>query len=186
MKSKSSRLILPYSIGIILLAVDFGIKFIANRVLPYQESLSSFLPFLKWYRTHNTGYHFILGNIGNHRVWAISGLVLVLILIVILSRSLVKEAEKRADIHIYSILLALMIGATGNVLEVLFAGRATDFFVFRPFPWPSNLSDQYVNAIIYIMMPITIIKGLIDSRRAKRESGDQPAAPEDSTEEGDR
>jgi lipoprotein signal peptidase len=58
----------------------------------------------------------------------------------------------------------------GNVLEILFRGYATDFFIFRPFPWPSNICDQYINAILYIILPVIIIKSIIDHRREKRES----------------
>ncbi len=168
MKIKKSPLFHPYFWGIILLAIDFITKAITNLYLPFQKGVKTFLPFLMLYRTHNTGYHYIFGNIGNHKLWAILGIVLVSFLIYSISRSLLKEQKSTADQKILSALISLMIGATGNVLEVLFFKRATDFFIFHPFPWPSNISDQYINAILYIMLPIIIIKSIVDWKRHKK------------------
>jgi len=91
-----------------------------------------------------------------------------------LSRSLIKDKSSRFNTVVLSIILSLMIGASGNVLEVLIKGRATDFFVFHPFPWPSNLCDQYINAIIYFMLPITIIKSFLDWRQSKKNKPQPP------------
>ena len=176
LKKQSFQFFVIYAAGALLLAVDFAIKAIANRTLPYQETVATALPFLHWYRTHNTGYHFILGNIGNHQLWAIIGLFFVILLIGLLSRSFLRERLSRSDRIIYMLLIPLMIGASGNVLEVLIMGHATDYFVFRPLPWPSNISDQYINAIIYIMMPIMIIKSILDKRHQKGAESQEPSA----------
>ena len=180
MPKKSIQFLIIYIAGALLLAIDFAVKAIANKMLPYQESVATALPFLQWYRTHNTGYHFILGKIGNHQLWAIIGLFFVILLIGLLSRSFLRDRLSHSDRMIYMILIPLMIGASGNVLEVLIIGHATDYFVFRPLPWPSNISDQYINAIIYIMMPIMIIKSVLDNRRQKRaESANAPGGDTD-------
>ncbi|MCK9484414.1 MAG: signal peptidase II [Candidatus Marinimicrobia bacterium] len=168
MKFYRQPLFIAYLIGAILLGIDFLTKGIANLNLPFQESVDTSLPFLSWFLTHNTGYHFIFGSISNQRIWAWLGIVLVVILGISLSRNLLKEKSSRFNRIILTAILSLIIGAAGNVIEVLIKGRATDFFVFHPFPWPSNLCDQYINAIIYIMLPITIIKSIIDWRQSKK------------------
>jgi len=170
MKFYRQPLFIGYLIGAGLLGFDFLTKGIATLRLPFQESVDTALPFLSWFLTYNTGYHFIFGQITNQKIWAILGLGLVAILGISLSRNLVKEKSSRFNVIILTIILSLIIGTAGNVLEVLIRGRATDFFVFHPFPWPSNLCDQYINAIIYIMLPITIIKSVVDWRRSKKKA----------------
>ncbi|HPY00783.1 MAG TPA: signal peptidase II [Candidatus Marinimicrobia bacterium] len=168
MKFYRKSLFIAYLIGFILLGIDFLTKSIANLRLPFQERVDTALPFLSWFLTYNTGYHFIFGNISNQKIWAIFGIALVAVLGFSLSRSLIKEKESKANAIILTIILSLIIGSAGNVLEVLIKGHATDFFLFHPFPWPSNLCDQYINAIIYIMLPITIIKSILDWRQSKK------------------
>ncbi len=168
MKFFKKPLFLAYSGGIIFLLIDFITKLLANRLLPFQESVPTFLPFLTFYRTHNIGYHFLFGTISNQKLWAISGIVIVTILTISLTRSILKEKEAGFNLKIMTIILSLMIGAAGNVIEVLVTGKATDFFLFHPFPWPSNLCDQYINAIIYIMLPIMLIKSFVNRRKSKK------------------
>ncbi len=167
MEKRKSMLSYAFSGGIILLGIDFLSKYIANSRLPFEKTVSTIFSFLFFYRTYNTGYHFLFGPIKNHFIWALTGLIFVSILIFSLSKSILKENLNRGNRIIYSVILALTIGAMGNVLEILFWGRATDFFIFRPFPWPSNICDQYINGIIYIVLPIIIIKSIIDHRREK-------------------
>ncbi len=174
MKFYRHPLFISYLVGLILLGIDLLTKTIANLNLPFQKSVQTALPFLSWFRTHNTGYHFIFGDISNQQLWAITGVILVVALSFSISRSLIREKDSRSNTIILSIILSLMIGALGNVLEVLIKGRATDFFVFEPFPWPSNLCDQYINAIIYIMLPITLIKSIIDWRKSKKNLTQSP------------
>ncbi len=159
--------------GLFLLFIDFITKYLANSRLPFEKLTATFLPFLMLYRTHNTGYHFIFGVIENHFIWALAGLVFVTILLFSLARSIIKDNLDRGHLVIYSVIMSMTIGAIGNVMEILFSGYATDFFIFKPFPWPSNLCDQYINGILYIILPITIIKSIIDHRRQKAAKDDQ-------------
>lgn len=168
MKRQSVKLIYSVSSGGVLLILDFLSKYIANNRLPFEKIQETFLPFLVFYRTHNTGYHFLFGPIDNHFLWALAGLVFVTVLIASLIHSLIKENLDRINFGVYAAILSLTIGATGNVLEILIASHATDFFIFRPFPWPSNLCDQYINGILYIALPVIIIKSIIEHFRHKR------------------
>ena len=177
MKSKSRKILSAAALGTGLLIIDFLTKQLANRRLPFEKVQQTFLPFLNFYRTHNTGYHFIFGSINNHFIWALVGLVFVIILIASLIHSLIKEDLDRFNFIVYSAILSLTIGATGNVLEILFAGFATDFFIFKPFPWPSNLCDQYINGILYIALPVIIIKSIIGHLKSKQNK--KTAAPEE-------
>jgi len=170
MKPKFKTVLTSVIIGVFLLLVDILSKSIVNRHLPFEKVQKTVFPFLNLYRTHNTGYHFIFGNINNHFLWALAGLVFVTILLVSLIHSLIKEDLDRANRFIYAAILSLTIGATGNILEILFIGYATDFFIFKPFPWPSNLCDQYINAILYIALPVIIIRSVIESVKRKRMS----------------
>lgn len=178
MEKRKSILSYAFSGGIILLGIDFLTKYIANLLLPFEKTVSTIFSFLVFYRTYNTGYHFLFGPIKNHFIWALTGLIFVTFLIFSLSKSILKENLDRGNRIIYSVILALTIGAMGNVLEILFRGHATDFFIFRPFPWPSNICDQYINGIIYIVLPIIIIKSIIDHRREKT----RPSRDRDSSE----
>ena len=168
MKRQSVKILYSIGSGIALLCIDFLSKFIAKTRLPFEKIQETILPFLVFYRTHNTGYHFLFGQINNHFLWALSGLIFVSALIASLIHSLVKEKLDRINFGVYAAILALTIGATGNVLEILFVGHATDFFIFRPFPWPSNFCDQYINGILYVALPIIIIKSLIEYIQHKR------------------
>jgi len=160
MKSRKKHLSIAVIIGIFLIGVDFFSKFLANKMIPYHTSLDSQIPFLKFYLTHNTGYHYIFGKIDNHLLWALFGLTVGAILIGSMIYSLLKDKLNNFYIKIYSIVLTLTIGAMGNVIEILFTGKATDFFLIRPFPWPTNVCDQYINAILYIILPIILIRHL--------------------------
>jgi len=160
-------IIYGYSGGVILLIIDFLTKYLANTQLIFEKPVKTILPFLFLYLTHNTGYHFLFGVIRNQFLWAIGGLVFVVVLIFSLSHSLIKENLDKSNRIIHAVVLSLTIGALGNVFEILCRGYATDFFIFRPFPWPSNICDQYINGILYIMLPILIIKSLLEHRKEK-------------------
>jgi|GEM_PF-401529 len=168
MKIQSAKIIRPIVTGFALLLLDFLTKYIVNLKLPFEKVQQTFLPFLLLYRTHNTGYHFLFGPIENHFIWAMAGLIFVILLIASLVHTLMKEEFDHFNFTIYAVILSLTIGASGNVLEILIYGRATDFFIFKPFPWPSNLCDQYINAILYITLPIIIIRAMIDRKRQKK------------------
>jgi len=173
MNDKKKTLITAIIAGMVLLLIDFASKGLANARLAVNSGMpqATALPFLKWYLAHNTGYHFIFGEIRNHNLWAGAGLVFVLALLYSLASSLLKEPYDRFYQKIHGALIALTIGAMGNVLEILIAGHATDFFIFKPFPWPSNLCDQYINGIVYIILPIILIKSIIDRKRQKKNDG---------------
>jgi lipoprotein signal peptidase len=166
-KHKIRHYLLPILIGILLLAIDLIVKLIANRLLPWEQSVPTFIPGLEWYLTHNTGYHWIIGIIPNPLIWSISGMILVGLLTWSLFHQLDKEQD-RFNRFIYRLLIPLLISSSGNVVEVLFTGKATDFFVFRPLPWPSNIADQYINLVIYIVLPVVLIRALIHWLQAKR------------------
>lgn len=168
MKSTTKQLGWAYGIGILLLSIDFLTKGLANRLLPFQESVATRLPFLFFYRTHNVGYHWIFGSIDHHQLWAVAGIGIVVLIAFSITRSILRNQESGFNLKSMLIILSLIVGSAGNVLEVLLTGKATDFFIFRPFPWPSNICDQYINAVIYIMLPITLVKAFIDWRREKR------------------
>jgi lipoprotein signal peptidase len=159
--------------GLVLLFIDLKVKSIANQQLALHQRVDTFIPVLDLYLTHNTGYHYIFGKIDNHQLWSLFGLAMGLILIASFSYSLLKEKTELFFLKIYAVILALTIGAMGNVLEILFSGKATDFFIFHPFPWPSNICDQYINAIIYIIIPVVLIKYIINwirERNKKKEA----------------
>jgi lipoprotein signal peptidase len=91
------------------------------------------------------------------------------VLLVSLTRSMIVEKNSFFK-KLYAVILALTVGAGGNVVEILFTGKATDYFIFGPFPWPSNICDQYINGIIYIIMPVMLIKLLIDKVKKKEDT----------------
>jgi len=164
-KDKIRQVILAFGIGLILISIDLLIKFIANSGLEYNILKDTFLPFLKLYLTHNEGYHYIFGRIPNNRLWSIGGLIFITIILGFMVRSLIKDNLSKWDRMFYLTLITLVVGATGNVWEIIFTGKATDYFIFKPFPWPSNLCDQYINAIQFIMLPLFIIRTLVLQRR---------------------
>lgn len=169
-KKRKRYLILGIIIGLILLFADLQIKKIANQQLPLDRLKKTPVSFVAFYLTHNTGYHYIFGEIKNHKLWSLFGLTMGIILMTSISHSILKEKTSEFIISIYTIVLTLTIGAMGNVLEILFTGKATDYFIFHPFPWPSNLCDQYINAIIYIIIPILLVHYIINWFRKKKKA----------------
>ena len=169
-KKRKRYLIIAIIIGLILLFADLQIKKIANQQLPLDRLRKTPVSFVDFYLTHNTGYHYIFGEIKNHKLWSLFGLTMGIILMASISHSILKEKTSKFIISIYTIVLTLTIGAMGNVLEILFTGKATDYFIFHPFPWPSNLCDQYINAIIYIIIPILLVHYIINWFRKKKKT----------------
>lgn len=156
-----------YLAGALLLVIDFVVKYVANQQLPFQQRIDTGIKWLSFYLTHNTGYHYIFGEIENHTLWSLFGLAMLIVLLVSLTRSLLHEKAPFYK-RIYAVILTLTVGAGGNVLEILYTGKATDFFVLEPFPWPSNICDQYINAIIYIVMPVMIIHLILNRKKNKQ------------------
>lgn len=160
---------IPILLGFLLLGIDFLTKWIANISLPLETPVSTALPFWKWYLTYNRGYHYIFGHLGHFQLVQTIGLLAVLVLIWIMAKQRASLAKGNPHRFLFGIYICLLIGATGNPWETLVLGRVTDYFIFTPLPWPSNLADQYINLAIYIFMPIWIILSFRESRKEKRE-----------------
>jgi lipoprotein signal peptidase len=145
-------------LGFLLLAVDFTTKAIAVATLPLDRRLPTFLPFLHWRLTYNTGSHYLFGSIGERIPyrWTMGvAAILVCGLVVLLAREghRMRPSRWRA---VQWLMVGFLIGALGNALEVVVLGRATDFFMLDPFPWPANLADQWVNATIFVLLPLSL------------------------------
>lgn len=163
------------SLGVGLFALDWGTKWLANSNLPFEQQTKSVLPYITWYRTFNTGYHYLFGELSNFRLIQVVGLIAVLILVYMM-------ISRRTELHpgdpsrtVFGAYIALLIGATGNPFETLIFGRVTDFFVFKPLPWPSNLADQYINLAIYVLLPIWLYLSFREWRDKKhRKEEEEP------------
>jgi len=164
-RKRLKHLLIAILVGFVLLSTDLGIKKIANNALEYNRVVNTGLPFLKLYLTHNKGYHYIFGKIPNHKLWSIGGLVFISFILVSIIKAIIKDKLGKTDYILYLIIVSLIIGATGNVWEIIFTGKATDYFIFKPFPWPSNLCDQYINAIQFIILPFYLIRLIIKPRK---------------------
>jgi lipoprotein signal peptidase len=146
-------------LGLVLLLIDFTSKIVANAVLPPDKLVGTPVPFFSWRLTYNTGSHYLLGSVGDlipYRVMmAIAG-VAVLALIFFLAREVRGLAPSRLR-TVQLFMIAGLIGSLGNALEVIAIGRATDFFMIHPFPWPANLCDQFVNGTVFVLLPLSLI-----------------------------
>jgi len=159
---------IPILIGFALLGIDAITKWIANVSLPVEQPVSTTLPFWNWYLTYNEGYHYIFGELAHFRIIQTVGLIAVIGLIWIMAKQRSELPPGDAHHKLFGVYISLLIGATGNPWETLLLGRVTDYFVFTPLPWPSNLADQYINLAIYIFLPIWIILSILESRRKKK------------------
>jgi lipoprotein signal peptidase len=116
------------------------------------------LPFLVWRLTYNTGSHYLFGSVGQwvpYRMVMGIAAVAVVALVTMMAWDVHRASRSRLRTAQWW-LVAVLIGALGNALEVLTRGRATDYFMLRPFPWPANLCDQYVNAAMFVLLPLTL------------------------------
>ncbi len=157
---RDSRLSIPAAavLGLLLLAVDFTSKALAITNLPLEKRVPTPLGFFSWYLTYNTGSHYLLGSVEK---WVPYGLMMgaagiaVIVLIVLMARELdqIPPSPLRT---VHWLLIASLIGALGNAMEVVVLGRATDFFMIRPFPWPGNLCDQFVNVSVFVLLPLSL------------------------------
>lgn len=174
----------PIGIGVILLGFDFFTKWLANVNLTIQETVHTGFSYLKWYLTYNRGYHYIFGEMANFRLIQSLGLVAVLVLIGLMVKKRYELPAGDPNRRLFTGYIALLIGATGNPWETLVLGRVTDFFVFTPLPWPSNLADQYINIAIYILLPIWVIvsvrEWLQERRAGQTDPGSQPSESQES------
>jgi len=155
-------------LGLLLLAVDFTTKAIASAQLPLERMVSTVLPFLSWRLTYNTGSHYLFGSVGDlipYRLIMGVAAAAVVVLVTFFGRDL-RELESSPMRTVQWLMIATLIGSLGNALEVVVSGRATDFFMIHPFPWPANLCDQFVNVTVFVLLPLSLI---LSWRRGDRE-----------------
>ncbi len=145
-------------LGLLLMVLDLTAKAIAIARLPLDELVPTVIPFFSWRLAYNTGSHYLFGPVGEwipYRLLMAAAAVAVIGVIALLA----KEARQASSPPLFMItwlLIAVLTGALANSLEVVVRGRATDFFMIRPFPWPANLCDQYVNAILFVLLPLSL------------------------------
>lgn len=158
--TQDSRLSVPAAalFGLLLLMVDFASKAIAINSLPLEKHIPTPLGFFSWYLTYNTGSHYLLGSVDrwiSYRLMMSIAGIAVIGLIVFLARelNLIPSSPLRT---VHWLLIASLIGALGNAMEVVALGRATDFFMIHPFPWPANLCDQFVNVSVFVLLPLSL------------------------------
>ena len=159
----------PLLLGLVFLGIDGLTKYLANVLLIPHHPVQTALPFWKWFLTYNEGYHYIFGEMEHFGLTQTVGLIAVSILIVMMVRQ--RSEMDRGDPmrKLFGGFIALLIGALGNPIETVTLGRVTDFFVFEPLPWPSNLADQYINLAIYIGLPIWLYLSYKEWRAEKQE-----------------
>ena len=148
-------------LGLVLLAVDFIVKSVAINRLPLNELVPTSVPFFSWRLTYNTGSHYLLGSIGRwipyRLLMGVAGAAVIGLMI-----NLARQVHQMPTSSVRTLnwlLVVGLIGALGNALEVVTLGRATDFFMIHPFPWPANLADQYVNLTVFVLLPLSIWAG---------------------------
>ena len=166
----------PLLFGLLLLALDGFTKYLANMLLMPRHPVQTALPFWKWFLTYNEGYHYIFGELEYFGLTQALGLVAVSVLIVMMIRERRKMEWNDPMRKLFGGFIALLIGALGNPIETVTLGRVTDFFVFSPLPWPSNLADQYINLAIYVGLPIWLYLSFREwfaERRKQQSEGDE-------------
>jgi lipoprotein signal peptidase len=164
-------------VGLVFLALDGLTKFLAVRVLTEgAEPIPSPFPFIRWYLSYNSGYHYILGNLASFRLVFGLAMVLAIAMLVYLLVSLGRPSGSHAQRGLLIAVTTLLVGALGNPIEVVATGHATDFFRVSGFPWTANLCDQYVNLIVYVLMPILLVVTLVEDRRVRRDQNATAAA----------
>ncbi len=116
------------------------------------------MPFFSWRLAYNTGSHYLLGSIGDwipyRWMMAVAGAAVVG-LAVFMAREVHRMPPSRMR-TVQWLMVASLMGALGNAIEVVVSGRATDFFMIHPFPWPANLCDQFVNATVFVLLPLSL------------------------------
>ncbi len=153
------------TLGILLLAVDFTTKALADARLPLDQLLPTAVPFFSFRLTYNTGSHYLFGAIGDWLPYrAVMGVAAVAVvgMVVFIGRDLRRMGPGRVR-TVYWLMIATLIGAMGNAIEVVLTGRATDWFMIHPFPWPANLADQFVNATVFVLLPLSLLFGWRDA-----------------------
>jgi len=179
MIEKVKQSLLPIGSGVFLLAIDAVTKWIANATLPVDTTVNTGLSFWKWRLTYNTGYHYLFGEIAHFRVVQTIGMIAVLVLVGVMVKQRSELDTADPNRKLFGVYIALLIGAMGNPLETLIFGRVTDYFIFTPLPWPSNVADQYINLAIYVFLPIWLYISYREWRQEKKaEKPSDPAPPQ--------
>ncbi len=159
-------------LGALLLLIDFAAKTVARNSLPPDQQVRTALPIFSWRLAFNTGSHYLLGSIGDwipyRWMMAAAGLA-VAGLVIFLAREVHHMPASRLR-TVQWLMVATLIGALGNALEVVLSGRATDFFMIQPFPWPANLCDQFVNATVFVLLPLSLWYSWRIDRQEPRQS----------------
>ncbi|NOR82889.1 MAG: hypothetical protein GQ526_05290 [Ardenticatenales bacterium] len=145
-------------LGLLLMMLDLTAKAIAIAKLPPDKLVPTAIPFFSWRLAYNTGSHYLFGPVGEwipYRLLMAIAAVAVIGVIALLAKE-VRQASPPPLFMTYWLLIAVLTGALANSVEVVARGRATDFFMIHPFPWPANLCDQYVNAILFVLLPLSL------------------------------
>jgi lipoprotein signal peptidase len=146
-------------LGLLLLLVDFTSKIAANALLPLDRLVRTPVPFFSWRLTYNTGSHYLFGAVGDYipyrLLMAVAGLAVIALVFYLARDARAMEPSKLRTVQL--LMIGGLIGSLGNALEVIAIGRATDFFMIHPFPWPANLCDQYVNATVFVLLPLSLL-----------------------------
>jgi lipoprotein signal peptidase len=166
-KQASPKIHWAILLGLFLLAVDFTTKAVADAHLTLGVHVPTAIPFLSWHLAYNTGSHYLLGSIGDYVSYRLV-MGIAAVGVIGLTTYTLREIYRMAATPFRTVqwlLVAFLIGALGNAIEVVFRGRATDFFMIDPFPWPANLCDQFVNMAVFVLLPISIFLGWRDSEK---------------------
>jgi lipoprotein signal peptidase len=160
-------------VGVVLLGLDALTKAAAVRFLvDGAPPARSPIPFIQWYLSYNSGYHYLLGNLASFRVVFGAAMVLAIGMLVYLLHILGHPTGSPLQRKLLVVVSTLLVGALGNPIEVVSHGYATDFFRVSGLPWTANLCDQYVNLIVYVLMPLLVIVTLVEERRLRKASAE--------------
>ena len=129
--------------GVVAVAVilDQWIKYTVETQLAMHERVD-FLPFLSWFRTHNTGIAFsMFSNVGS------VGLIVVTLAVIGFVGWIAVRSEP--DQHMARLGFALILGgAIGNLIDRVWLGYVVDYVLFHLPNWSFavfNLADAFIS-----------------------------------------
>ena len=151
--------------GIVVASVllDQWIKHLVETRLPMHQPVEV-LPFLSWYRTHNTGIAFSLfSNMGS------VGLIVVTLAVIGFVGWIALRSEPGQ--HMARLGFALIIGgAIGNLIDRVWLGYVVDYVLFHLPNWSFavfNLADAFIT----VGAIMVILDEFLVWRRGSRTSG---------------